>query len=152
MVDYLIMRLLRKFPILGPVFVVTGLLLLPIGAIMMHNFYQLRQSPATTTGTVESLPGDTREGGKLQYHYTVAGKTYENSVSVGTNEISDIQAGTPLVVHYDSQNPASSVTEGSSPNMAFAFIISGVMCLLFPVFAKLGRRRELRRQRRQARI
>ncbi len=151
MLDYLLTRLLVKYPILGWLAALAGLLLLPIGGVMEYNFQQLLHSPATTMGTVETVPGSTRKGGKITYRYMVNGHEYQNTVSESAVALNSLTEGGSIVVHYDAGNPAASLSEGASPGSAIGVICVGIILLFFPLFGRLARWRDMRRRERRAR-
>ncbi len=152
MLDFLVMRVLAKYPFLGKLFALVGLLMLPVGAVMLHNFNQLLASPTTTSGSIESLPQDTHDDGTVSYQYRVNGKEYQNSVTVNRSELGLLNPGGTILVHYNSSNPASSVTDGASPHAATVVLTFSVIFLLFPLFTKIAIKREMKRRQRRARI
>jgi hypothetical protein len=151
MLDFVVIRILRKYPFLGTFSFIGGLILLPVGLLMLHNFDQLRYSPSVTTGIVETLPQDTHDGGNVTYKYHVGSEDYQNTITVSRRELDQLNMGGSIVVHYQGSDPASSLTEGATPHIALTMIGSSVALLLFPLYAKISRKRQLRRQQRKAR-
>ncbi len=152
MLDFVVMRILGKYPFLGKLCAIVGLFLLPVGAFMFYNFNQLLHSPNVTTGTIESLPSSVKDGGTVSYQYRVAGAEYQNKVDMSSRELSLMDAGGSIPVHYNSSDPASSVAEGATPHSAIVVITLSVILLFFPIFTKIAVKRDLKRRQRRARI